>query len=169
MDAMPKESNLIGKVNQNPWTQRMLRIILGALFFYAGYAKLSHSDGVADNLLALNLLPWSTVNFMAMWLVCFEMFIGVLVIAGFWLRPGSMLLIGFCVICLGLICYAIAIGLKLHCGCFVTEATGDSRVWGSLWQEILILLGCIWLFATTKAAPKKRMPDIRELATATAE
>ena len=147
---MELRSNFVQGIMKSPWLQRILRIVIGLLFVYVGYAKILHADKVAGNLLLLDIFPWCIINIFAMWLVCFEVFIGVLVISGIWLRASSLLLICFCVICLGLISYAIAGDLNIHCGCFVTAPTGPARSWSSLWQEILMLIGCIWLWATTK-------------------
>ena len=142
-------SSTATRILHGVWLQRVLRIVLGVFFIYVGYAKLDHADKVAQNLLMLDLLPWSTINCFAVWMICFEMVIGILLITGVWLRACSTLVMGFCVVCLGLIWYAIASGLTLHCGCFVTAPTGAARTWASLWQEGGILVACVWLWTTT--------------------
>lgn len=145
-------NNHITIVSNNIWLQRLLRITLGIILIYAGYAKLDHANVVAENLMLLQILPWKVINILAMWLLCFEIFAGILLITGIWLRALTSLVIGFCVICIGLIAYAIAQDLSLHCGCFVTSPTGDERNWVSLWTEVLILLSCIWLWSTTRTS-----------------
>ena len=137
------------------WSQRLLRIVIGALFFYAGYAKLSHVDKVAENLLLLDIFPWGVINVFAAWMLCFEMCLGVLLIAGVWLRACSGMLVVFCLMCLGLISFAIASDLKMHCGCFVTAPTGPARSWASLGQELFVLIGCVWLLATTTSTARE--------------
>jgi len=139
-------------ISKNLWVQRFLRIVLGVIFIYAGYAKLDHANVVAENLMLLQIIPWSLVNILAMWLLCFEIFAGVILIAGVWLRAISILIIGFCIICVGLIVYAISQDLDMHCGCFVTSPTGAARNWVSLWKEGLILLSSVWLWYTTRAS-----------------
>ena len=147
---MKLRSNFVQGIIKSLWLQRILRVVLGVLFIYVGYAKILHSDKIADNLLLLDILPWSIINIFAVWLVCFEVFIGIVVILGIWLRASSLLLVCLCVMCIGLIVYAVASGLKMHCGCFVTAPTGPARNWVSLWQEVLMLAGCVWLYVTTK-------------------
>ncbi len=148
---MKLKSNFIQGIIKSIWVQRILRVVLGILFIYVGYAKILHSSTVAENLMLLDIFPWFIINIIAMWLVCFEVFIGFLVISGVWLRTSSLLLVCFCIICLGLISYAIASGLNIHCGCFVTAPTGPARSWVSLWQEVLVLAGCVWLWITAKS------------------
>jgi len=137
------------------WTQRLLRGFLGVILIYAGYAKLDHVNVVAENLMLLQILPWGAINILAMWLLCFEIFAGILLIAGIWLRALTSLIIGFCVLCLGLIVFAIARNLNMHCGCFVASPTGDARNWVSLWKEVLVLLSFIWLWSTLKSSSVK--------------
>ncbi len=132
------------------WLQRFLRIFLGGIFVYVGYKRILMPHMIGEHLMMLGIVPWSLINFMAMWLLCFEIFVGVLVILGIWLRACSLLLILFSSLCIGLISYAVALDIPMHCGCFVTTATGAPRTWGSLWQEGLILFGCVSLWKTTK-------------------
>ena len=142
--------NTLKNIFKNVWTQRILRILLGVLLIYAGYAKLDHANVVAENLILLQILPWGMINAFAMWMLCFEVFVGILLIAGIWLRALTSLVIGFSILCMGLIIYAIAKDLSMHCGCFVTSPTGDARNWVSLWQEGLFLIGSIWIWTTTR-------------------
>jgi uncharacterized membrane protein YphA (DoxX/SURF4 family) len=126
-----------------------LRTVIGILFIYVGYSRLQHPNLVAEHLLTLKILPWGMVNFFAMWMLIFEVFIGILVISGIWLRASSVVLIGFSILCTCLISYALINGLSMHCGCFVAAATGKPRTWSSLFQEGIMLLGCIVLLMTT--------------------
>lgn len=135
---------------KNILLQRILRIIIGCLFIYVGYVRLKYPHMIAEHLMVLDIFPWALINFFAMWMLCFEVFIGILVISGFWLRSSSLMLIGFCIVCICLISYALLQGLSLHCGCFVTAPTGSPRTWGSLYQEGLMLIGCIGLWMTTR-------------------
>ena len=144
------QTDSLVKTIKNIWIQRFLRILFGVIFIYAGYAKLDHVNVVAENLMLLQIIPWAVINIFAMWLLGFEIFIGIILLTGLWLRASSTLLMGFSVLCLGLIVFAILSDLNMHCGCYVTSPTGDARDWGSLWAEGLILLGSVWLWVTTK-------------------
>ena len=101
-------------------------------------------------ILTLNILPWGMVNFFTMWMLIFEVFIGILVIFGIWLRASSFVLTGFGILCTFLISYALINDLSMHCGCFVAAATGKPRTFSSLYQEGIMLLGCILLLMTTR-------------------
>ena len=150
MSTMVQNNKLLSSLIQTPWPNRILRIIIGILFIYVGYARLQHPNLVAEHILALKILPWGLVNFFAMWMLIFEVFIGILVICGIWLRASSFILIGFCILCTFLISYALMHDLSMHCGCFVAAATGRPRNWGSLYQEGIMLSVCILLLLTTR-------------------
>ena len=134
----------------NQWLQLPLRIVIGIIFIYVGLARLRHPNMVAEHLMILKILPWGLINIFTMWMLCFEVFIGIMVITGIWLRASSIILTGFCILCICLISFALIKGIPMHCGCFVTAPTGSPREWASLWQEGLILSVCIALFKTTR-------------------
>ena len=96
------------------WLLTFLRIIMGGIFLYAGYARLEHPHMIAQHLAALNLFPWAIINFFAQWMLGFEIVIGIFVISGIWFRAASILLLFFTVMCTSLVSYALACGLSLH-------------------------------------------------------
>lgn len=143
-------SKRIQRIMTNPLLLILLRIVIGGLFFYAGFVKIIHPDRFAEQIMVYKILPWSLVNIFAIWLSCLEILVGVLVVAGIWVRSYSVLLCGLLVLFIMAISSALARGISLHCGCFSTASSGSARTWASLWQEGLMLIGCIWLWTTAK-------------------
>jgi uncharacterized membrane protein YphA (DoxX/SURF4 family) len=131
------------------WVQKLLRIMIGGIFIYASFDKLIHPDRFAEIIMDYEMLPWSLINISAIWLPCLELIVGVLLIGGIWVRISSFLLAGLLLLFIGGISYSLVRGISLHCGCFSTSSTSDVRSWGSLWQEGLLLVGCLWLWTTT--------------------
>ena len=146
---MERMSKFIMKISRVSWVQRLLRIIIGSIFIYASFDKIIHPDRFAEIIWNYKILPWSLINISAIWLPCLELIVGVLVIGGIWVRISSFLLIGLMVLFIGGISYSLARGVSLHCGCFSTDSSSAARSWISLWQEGLLLVGCVWLWATT--------------------
>ena len=134
---------------KSKWLILSIRIIIGAVFIYASIDKIIHPDRFAEIVMDYEMLPWSLINISAIWLPCLELVVGVLVIAGIWVRICSFVLIGLMVLFIGGISYSLARGVSLHCGCFSTDSSSAARSWISLWQEGLLLVGCVWLWATT--------------------
>ncbi len=130
---------------------RVLEVILGGLFFYAGLQKILHPYEFAEAVLAYQLLPESLVGLAAAGLPWMEIAAGLGLVAG--LKPRSCLLIlaglvaGFLVVIL----ITMARGLKIDCGCglFSQRQVGPTAVledlvflvWaaGLYWWEIALV------------------------------
>lgn len=95
------------------------------------------------------IMPWEIVNLAAIWLPWVELVGGVFLIAGIWVRAASLLFFLLCTIFVAGISYALKRGILLHCGCFSTDVADFPRTWQSVWQEVLLLFGCLWLWVTT--------------------
>jgi uncharacterized membrane protein YphA (DoxX/SURF4 family) len=131
------------------WIQRVLRLTIGGVFVYASLDKIIRPDRLAEIIVGYQILPPDLVNISAIWLPYLELLVGVLCLLGIWLRACSILLAGLSILYLGAIFSTLARGIPLVCGCF-SVSSQDFKTWGSLWQESLLLLGCILLWLTTK-------------------
>lgn len=125
---------------------RVLRLLLGGLFLYAAYDKLLHPDQFAEIMTDYRILPLGTVNLMAAWLPMAELVVGLALLTGIWVRASALTLAGISTIFLVALIATLARGLEFECGCFTTTPTGQARTWASLWQEALLLVGCLLLW-----------------------
>lgn len=97
--------------------RRLLEIILGVLFGYAGYLKLLHTDEFAEAVLAYQLLPPGLVGVVAAALPGLELAAGFLLALGL-KRRSCLMLLGFLSgIFLLAMLITLARGLKIDCGC----------------------------------------------------
>ena len=122
-----------------------LRIGIGLVFVYASIEKVIHPDQFAEIMQDYEILPKTAVNGAALWLAWLEVVLGILLIASVWVRAAALMVTGLTVIFIGGLSIALTRGIGVHCGCFSTDPGGDARTWASLWQEGLLLLGCLWL------------------------
>ncbi len=97
--------------------RRLLEIILGALFCYAGYLKLLHTNEFAEAVLAYQLLPPGLVGVVAAVLPGLELAAGIFLALGFKRRSCLMLLGLLSGIFLLAMLVTLARGLKIDCGC----------------------------------------------------
>ncbi len=105
---------------------RLLEIILGGLFFYAGSLKLLHPEDFAEAVLAYRLLPVALVGAATAVLPWLEVGTGLLLAAGL-KRRSCLLLLGLLTwIFLLVMLVTLARGLKIDCGCglFFTRQVG---------------------------------------------
>lgn len=102
------------------WAATIARVVLGGLFAFAAYAKMSNHQGFADSILAFKvpMLADHLVQLATFAVPWIELIAGALLILGLWTR-GAGVLIGVLLACFtGLIVSALARDLTLSCSCF---------------------------------------------------
>ncbi len=96
---------------------RGLEIILGALFFYAGYLKLLHPEDFAEAVLAYQLAPAALAGAAVAVLPWLEVAAGLFLMVGL-KRRSCLLLLGLLTAGFLLVMViTLARGLKIDCGC----------------------------------------------------
>lgn len=130
-----------------------LRLVLGAVFVYAAWTKLRTPwELFAMEVDAYQLLPIKAVELVARTLPWFELAVGLLLIAGFWLRTASaaiaLLLGGF----FALMVRAYIKGMEIPCGCF---GANDIISWKTLLRDGSLLAAAIVLVVLSFLARRK--------------
>ena len=123
--------------------QILSRTLLGLVFIVASIDKISAPDAFAASIEAYHLIPSFIINLFAIIIPWIELFAGIFLISGVYLRSSAFLM------CLLLAIFEIAIvsallrGLTIDCGCFGKEhATPVS--WGKAGEDLLLfVLGMI--------------------------
>jgi uncharacterized membrane protein YphA (DoxX/SURF4 family) len=130
----------------------VLRVMLGAIFVYAAWLKLRDPWQIfAMSIDSYRILPLKAVELAAHIIPWFELAIGLLLIAGLWLRISgpivSLLLLTF----FALMVRAYAKGLAIDCGCF---GPGEAISWKTLLRDGALLAAA--LLVTTMAFLNRR-------------
>ncbi len=101
------------------WFLLTLRVLLGAVFLYAAYTKLSQSWLLfAMSINAYKVLPAWAVEVVARTLPWFELLLGLSLIAGIWLRYSSALAASILTVFFILMLRSYGLGMEIDCGCF---------------------------------------------------
>src|ERR1700722_5743108 len=129
-----------------------LRVILGGIFVYAAWLKLRDPWQIfAMSIDAYRILPLQAVELGARTIPWLELAIGLLMIAGLWLRISasivSLLLLTF----FALMVRAYAKGMAIDCGCF---GPGEAISWKMLLRDGALLAAA--LLVTTMAFLNRR-------------
>jgi putative oxidoreductase len=96
-----------------------LRLLLGGVFAYAAYTKLRQSWLLfALSIDSYQLLPEWSVIFIARALPWFELVLGLMLIAGLWLRYTAAVAAGILALFFAVMLRAYALGASIDCGCF---------------------------------------------------
>lgn len=123
---------------------RILALLIGAVFVYAGVNKLVDLNKFASDVYAFRLLPWNGAVAVAFYLPWLEVLCGV---ALQWQRmyAGALLILmtmtgGF----MATVASAIARGLDVSCGCFGRQSA--EGLWVTLMLDAALLagLGALW-------------------------
>lgn len=123
-----------------------VRIILGVIFIYASYDKISHPKAFAEVVYNYQILPDKLINLTAIFLPWIELMIGLFLIAGFWM-PGTVIWSNILlVIYIGALGFNLARGLDINCGCFSTTNVSSINIEHILWDAVFLTLSIFLSF-----------------------
>ena len=140
---------------RHPWATLAARLILGLVFIAAALPKIADPPGFAKAIWAYGLFPAWSLHPLALVLPWLELFCGLALCLGFWLRAAAIwvgaLLLSFCL--------ALAINLArrhpVDCGCFGASApkTKAEQLTDMRWlvlRDAALLLLVTQLLAATR-------------------
>jgi putative oxidoreductase len=126
----------------------LLRLLIGGVFIYAGWAKRNDGIEFADSVASFRILPSAVIIPFMLSIVPFEIGAGAMVLSGWQKRIGALgLLIMASLYCIAL-ALALARGITVNCGCFGTSAVGTNP-WVDLGRDLLLAAGCAVLYRIT--------------------
>jgi uncharacterized membrane protein YphA (DoxX/SURF4 family) len=133
----------------------LLRVVLGGIFIYAAWTKLRTPWEVfAIGIDSYQILPLWGVRLVARGLPWFELAVGILLIAGFWLRGAAVATTVLLGVFFGLMVRAFALGQQINCGCF---GPGELISWKTLLRDGSLLAASL---ALTWMAFARRRPAV---------
>ena len=132
----------------------VLRIVLGGIFVYAAYTKLSEPWQLfAAGIRSYEVLPTGAADLLARTLPWFELVIGLLLIAGRWLRVSTLAMSGLLLVFFSLMVRASIKGQTIDCGCF---GPGETISWKTLLRDGSMLAGSLVVTAVAFVNRGKR-------------
>lgn len=125
-----------------------LRLLLGAVFIYAAYTKLRQSWLLfALSIDSYQLLPEWAVFALARTLPALELALGLLLIAGVWLRYLSIVAAGILALFFSVMVVSYFRGAAIDCGCF---GVGEPLSIKTLLRDGALLTAAIALVTVTR-------------------
>jgi len=126
-----------------------LRVLLGAVFVYAAYTKLRQSWLLfALSIDSYQLLPEWAVFALARTLPALELALGLLLIAGVWLRYLSMVAAAILTLFFSVMVVSYFRGGGIDCGCF---GVGEALSLKTLVRDGVLLLAALTLVVLARA------------------
>jgi uncharacterized membrane protein YphA (DoxX/SURF4 family) len=153
----------IGGRDDEPWLQALslaARLVLGSVMLIAGAEKLTALEQFAHAIANYQLLPISTVNIAAILFVWTEITVGILLLAGAAVRGSALVSGALLLIFIIAVLTAMARGLEIDCGCFVSKAdlaagtkpaAIDTVGWPKVFVNLATLAGAIFLIYFPKS------------------
>ena len=125
------------------WVVLALRVVLAAVFLYAAYTKLRQPWMVfAMSIDAYGLLPEFGVLAIARTLPWIELALGLLLLAGIWLRAVSVMTAVILAVFFAIMVMSFGKGMGIDCGCF---GVGEPLTAKTLIRDGSLLVGAIAL------------------------
>lgn len=139
------------------YSWQISRLLLGAIFVYAGVLKGLDVEAFAGRVAAYEILPYTWNYIIATILPFVEMIVGVHLLANRWVRAAAVVVGGLCLTFIGLLLSVQLRGLQIECGCFGPEDT--STPLQAIGRNLLLLAMAHFVFhlcnhyASKPAAP----------------
>jgi uncharacterized membrane protein YphA (DoxX/SURF4 family) len=113
------------------WVVLVLRIALGAIFLFAGAAKVGHADLFAAEIAGFRLLPQPMIAPLALALPYLEILLGGYLVVGLFTRTAAWFAVALLAVFDLAVASAVVRGMTVSCGCF---GPNDTTV--TTWAEV---------------------------------
>jgi len=132
------------------YIQFLARLILGCIFIYASFHKITDPSQFADIIRNYKLFPEITINFFAVTLPWIELLAGVFLIVGKFVKGSSFILTGLLLIFIIAITINLIRGLNFDCGCFTSNKRGSEPLLLLIRDVIILIPALIISFFSNK-------------------
>ena len=149
---MDAGGNAGGSMKTRRHIEWALRLVIGGVFIYAGYAKWGGGIDFADSIAEFRILPAALIIPFMLSIVPFEIAAGAMVVTGFGKRVGVLGILLMTLMYVVALTTALARGITVNCGCFGTSVVGTS-VWFDLGRDLVSLAGCVVLYRIVASEP----------------
>lgn len=132
----------------------VLRLLLGGVFLYAGFTKITNPTAFAGSIASYKILPYFGNYLVAALLPWLEALCGLLLIVGYRTRAAASLTILLNIVFLAALTSTIVRGLDIDCGCFKNGGEKTSA-WTAIVRDVALFITALLVIGGTKAKGKK--------------
>ena len=147
----------MGEEEQMKYAWRVVDLIVGGIFVYAGVSKVLDPAQFAYDIDNYKTLPWFVSVRLAFYLPWLEIFCGLAVISRFFYRGGLSILTALLAVFIGVTIAAKLRGLDITCGCF-----GHASEHWSFPQHIAVDLSIFIALAALWFANELQRPAVQQ-------
>jgi len=123
------------------------RLVLAAVFIYAGVVKANAVVDFAGQIANYQILPYAWNYLIASILPYLELLCGILLLLNMRVRPAILILFVLNIIFMLALSSAIIRGFDINCGCFKPDSVNPTTPLAALWRDggLLVLMIVAWL------------------------
>ncbi len=114
----------------------IIRVLLGALFVFAGAEKIGHFGDLAASIAGFRILPQPVIGPLAVLLPFFELGLGLYLLVGLFTRAAATIAAVLLTVYAGAIASAVLRHIPANCGCFGPQDTASAD-----WPHVAADLG----------------------------
>lgn len=122
------------------WIAVPARWYLGVLFVGACLHKIADPHAFAVDIATYDILPLGLINLAAVTLPWVELAAGILLLTGYRVRAGALVVTVMMVIFLAALVIALGRGLDMSCGCFASQGAEEDPI-----SRLTVLRDLVWL------------------------
>jgi putative oxidoreductase len=126
-----------------------IRVVLGGIFIYAAVLKIVDPVAFAGSIAAYKILPYFASYLAAAVLPFLELVCGVLLISGYRVRGGAVIIGILNIIFMAALASAIVRGLDIDCGCF-KQGGAKTSPWLALGRDTIFLAMTFFVLKSQK-------------------
>ena len=130
-----------------------VRIVLGGIFSYAAVLKIADPVSFAGSVAAYHILPYFASYLTAAVLPFLELFCGILLVTGYRVKGGAMIITALNLVFMLALVSAIARGLDIDCGCF-REGGSKTSPWLALGRDAVFLAMTLFVLHSTPGSER---------------
>ena len=134
------KKSVMKKLITSPLLAAVFRWILGLIFIYASIHKIADPIAFSEVIYNYRILPDILVNFLAIWLPWLELFAGLSLIIGIWIKGGALIISILSMAFAIVVGTALFRGLDISCGCFYAYDTEEIIEWTYMAQDLCLLI-----------------------------
>lgn len=141
-----------------PATLVVFRVVLGALFVFAGVVKLGDGAGFALEIANYRMLPFASLApWLAVTLPGIEIAAGAALLVGTrpWLRAGALIVGALLVVFTVAVTQVVLRGINIQCGCFGGDA--GPVTWVTIMRDVVLLAmaAAVYVMSAPRSEPTR--------------
>ena len=131
------------------WLYHILRVFFGIILIYASIEKILYPTQFAQTIENYRMISPLLSRWLAIWLPWLELFLGFMLIVGFWPTEVSYTNAALMLIFYIAVQQAYLRGLDINCGCFAAESGSKVDI-AKVCENIVLLISSIYYISLVK-------------------